>query len=120
MSKNVALNKKDLMELAPSIFTKTKCDKVSDRYSQVNTIDVLDELSKKGWEPYEANQTKSKYGGGIYSKHLIRLRNGGIGIGLDEIPEIVLTNSHDGRNAFKLHKHSALPELDTKDLIWKT
>ena len=103
MSKNVALNKKDLMELAPSIFTKTKCDKVSDRYSQVNTIDVLDELSKKGWQPYEVSQTKSKYGGGIYSKHLIRLRNDEIGIGLDEIPEIVLTNSHDGRNAFKLH-----------------
>ena len=103
MIKNEPLNKKDLMDKAPSIFTRTKCDKVSDRYSQVNTIDILDELSKKGWKPYEASQTKSKYGGGIYSKHMIRLRNDNIGVGLEEIPEIVLTNSHDGRNAFKLH-----------------
>ena len=103
MCKNEPLSRKDLMRLAPSIFTKSKCDKVSDRYSLVNTIDVLDELSNKGWEPYEVSQTKSKYGGGVYSKHMVRLRNSDINMGGDEIPEIVLTNSHDGRNSFKLH-----------------
>ena len=39
----------------------------------------------------------------MFTKHMIRLRNGGVGNIGDSIPEVVLTNSHDGRNAFTLH-----------------
>ena len=60
-------------------------------------------MSNEGWETYQVSQRKSKYANGIYTKHMLRLRNSQIAKIADSIPEIVLTNSHDGRNAFSLH-----------------
>ena len=57
-----------------------------------------------GWEPYEASQRKSRASkDAMFTKHLIRFRNKSVGQLGDSIPEVVLTNSHDGRNSFNLH-----------------
>jgi len=98
------LTTKELKELAPSIFTTHPSHKVSDKYSFMPTTRIVDDLSKLGWEPYEASQRKSRTSkDSMFTKHLIRFRNSSVGQLGDSIPEVVLTNSHDGRNSFNLH-----------------
>ena len=103
MVKNEPLSEKEMMEIAPSIFTTESCDKVSQKYSFIPTIQVIKDLKEKGWLVYDVLQANSKYGGGLYGKHMLRFRNPDIGKIDETVPEIVLTNSHDGRNSFKLH-----------------
>ena len=104
MLKNEPLSAKEMMEIAPSIFTTESCDKVSEKYSFIPTTQVIEDLKESGWQVYEVMQANSKYKGGLYGKHMLRFRNSDIGkVGDDTLPEIVLTNSHDGRNSFRLH-----------------
>tara|TARA_R110001592_G_scaffold6133_4_gene33260 strand:+ start:8508 stop:9284 length:777 start_codon:yes stop_codon:yes gene_type:complete len=103
MSKNEPLSEKEMMDIAPSIFTTESCTKVSEKYSFIPTIRVVEDLKNSGWLPYDVSQAKSKYGGGLYGKHMLRFRNEDIGMIDDTLPEIILTNSHDGRNSFRLH-----------------
>ena len=60
-------------------------------------------MNKLGWDPYQVSQRKGRNGSHPYSKHMIRLRNNDLGMIGDSLPELVLTNSHDGRNTFNLH-----------------
>jgi len=104
MRDNNSLTKEQLIELVPSAFTKEQSPKVSDKYTFISTETVLDDMSKLGWEPFSASQRKSrKDEDSRFTKHLIRLRNSEVEKVGDSIPEVVLTNSHDGRNAFTLH-----------------
>ena len=101
---NISLSQDELRELVPSAFAKTQSQKVSNKYTFISTTTVLDDMSKLGWEPFNAAQRKSrKSEDAMFTKHMIRLRNGDVGKVGDSIPEVVLTNSHDGRNAFNLH-----------------
>jgi len=94
----------DLKNNAPSIFTTEPSYKVSKKYSFIPTTRILEDLNKLGWEPYEASQRKSRASKDtMFTKHLIRFRNKSVGQLGDSIPEVVLTNSHDGRNSFNLH-----------------
>ena len=97
------LSYQDIQEIAPSIFTTEPSEKVSDKYSFIPTVQVLEDMNKLGWEPYQVSQRQGRNGSHPYSKHMIRLRNNNLGLIGDSLPEIVLTNSHDGRNAFNLH-----------------
>ena len=100
----ISLSQDELMELVPSAFATTQSKKVSNKYTFISTATVLDDMSKLGWEPFNASQRKSrKSQDSMFTKHLIRLRNSDVGKIGDSIPEVVLTNSHDGRNAFTLH-----------------
>ena len=99
-----SLTDKELMELAPSVFTTKKSTKVSKKYSFIPTINVIKDMRKLWWEVFNATQQKPRSVNDIaHTKHMVRLRNSNIGLINDSVPEIVLTNSHDGRNAFKLH-----------------
>jgi len=99
-----SLTRDDLIEMVPSAFTTEKSPKVSNKYTFISTETVLDDMSKLGWEPFSASQRKSrKDEDSRFTKHLIRLRNSEVQKVGDSIPEVVLTNSHDGRNAFTLH-----------------
>ena len=59
-------------------------------------------MARQGWLPYKAEQRKSK-GNMLHTKHMLRFRNDKMSKINGVIPEIVMTNSHDGRNAFSLH-----------------
>ena len=99
-----SLTDKELMEIAPSVFTKEKSKKVSKKYSFIPTINIIKDMRKLGWDVFNATQQKSRNVNDLaHTKHMVRLRNSNIGLINDSVPEIVLTNSHDGRNAFKLH-----------------
>jgi len=99
-----SLSQQELMELVPSAFASTQSQRVSNKYTFISTKTVLDDMNKLGWEPFNASQRKSrKSEDSLFTKHMIRLRNSSVGKIGDSIPEVVLTNSHDGRNAFTLH-----------------
>ena len=105
MTKNsTSLSTQELKKLVPSAFATTHSQRVSNKYTFISTTTVLDDMNKLGWEPFNASQRKSrKSEDAMFTKHMIRLRNSDVGKIGDSIPEVVLTNSHDGRNAFTLH-----------------
>ena len=104
MKNNNSLTRTELLELVPSAFANQQSPKVSNKYTFISTATVLDDMERLGWEPFNASQRKSRNSkDAMFTKHMIRLRNGDVGKIGDSIPEVVLTNSHDGRNAFTLH-----------------
>lgn len=93
-----------LQQRAPSIFALAPEFTLTDRYSFIPTIDVIDGLRDAGWQPAEAKQTKVRNRSNIETaKHMVRFRNPDLpAVGQDAIvPEIIMTNSHDGTAAFK-------------------
>ena len=104
IDKKTLIGDTKIIDLAPSIFTTTKSPKVSDKYSFIPTIQVLEDMDNLGWEVFNATQRKSRNSkDSLFTKHMVRLRNKSVDRIGDSIPEIVLENSHDGRNAFRLH-----------------
>ena len=89
--------------IAPSVFTEAKASHLTDKYIQTPTIRVVEDLINLGWEVTKVQEVKSrKYAG--FQKHLLMFRHPDIMIkgqnGDDAQPQILLTNSHDGKAAF--------------------
>ena len=87
----------------PSIFAEGPSPLVSNKYQFIKTSDVLESLSSLGWNPREMSEVRARkpHTKG-FQKHLIRLSNPEfktVNVG-DEVPELVLTNSHNGKNSF--------------------
>jgi hypothetical protein len=98
------LTLEQLKQQCPTAFTAQKSpDTTTDRYTHIPTSVVIEDLMKLGWEPTSAKQVKARKNVG-YQKHLITFRNPDIMIkgneGDDVQPTVLLTNSHDGKNAF--------------------
>jgi hypothetical protein len=99
----MSYNIEQIKAAAPSVFTETKAAHLTDKYIQTPTIRVVEDLMNLGWEVTKAQEVKSrKYKG--FQKHLIMFRHPEITIkganGDDAQPQILLTNSHDGKAAF--------------------
>lgn len=91
-------------QLCPTAFTdKGSPDTTTERYTHIPTSVVVEDLMKLGWFPTSAKQVKARKNVG-YQKHLITFTNPDIMIkgdnGDDVQPTVLLTNSHDGKNAF--------------------
>ena len=101
------LTKDQIRNSAPLVFANAPTNPdVSNKYLFVNTETIIDDLEKLGWLPVQAAQRKGrKKEGTIFSKHMIAFQNPNIKItskdGDDAFPRILLTNSHDGMQAFK-------------------
>ena len=101
------LTKDQIRNSSPLVFADAPTNPdVSKKYLFVNTETIIDDLEKLGWLPVQAAQRKSrKEGGTIFSKHMVAFQNPEIKItsadGDDAYPRILLTNSHDGMQAFK-------------------
>ena len=101
------LTKEQIKNSAPLIFAEQPTNPdVSNKYLFVNTETIIDDLQKLGWLPVQAAQRKTrKQEGTIFSKHMVAFQNPDIKItskdGDDAYPRILLTNSHDGMQAFK-------------------
>ena len=99
----MSYNIEQIKAAAPSVFTTEKASHLSEKYIQTPTIRVVEDLMNLGWEVTKVQEVKSrKYKG--FQKHLLVFRNPEITIkgenGDDSFPEILLTNSHDGKAAF--------------------
>jgi hypothetical protein len=97
------LTMEDLKQLVPSAFTNHKHQETSDRYVHMSTEVVIQDLMKLGWVPVKAKEIRARKRKG-YQKHLIVFQHSEMMIkdrkGDDSFIQILLTNSHDGKNAF--------------------
>jgi hypothetical protein len=89
--------------IAPSVFTTDKAPHLTDKYIQTPTSRVVEDLMSMGWQVTKAQEVKARKGKG-FQKHMVVFRNPEIMIkgvnGDDSFPQILLTNSHDGKAAF--------------------
>ena len=100
------LTKDQVKEICPLAFESAPTNpNVSGKYLFVNTETIIDDLDKLGWKPVQAAQRKSRGQSTIFSKHMVGFQNPDIMIkgkdGDDAYPRILMTNSHDGLQAFK-------------------
>jgi hypothetical protein len=96
-------SKEQVKQVAPSVFTKTGASNVSEKYSHIPTERVLDDMAVLGWNVVDAKEIKARKNQG-FQKHMLVFANPEIVIngtdGDTVFPRILLTNSHDGKNAF--------------------
>lgn len=98
-----AISKEQVKQVAPSVFTKHGSSTVSEKYSHIPTERVLDDMGALGWNVVDAKEIKARKNQG-FQKHMLVFSNPEIVItgtdGDTVFPRILLTNSHDGKNAF--------------------
>ena len=103
-SKNEFLTKDTIREIAPSVFTeKADSSSTSKHYVHIPTENVIDDMASLGWGVVDAKQVNARKNAG-YQKHMVVFGNDDITItgkdGDTVMPRILMTNSHDGKNAF--------------------
>ena len=93
----------ELKEIAPSIFTTKGSNNVSEKYSHIPTDRVIKDMELLGWGVVDAKEVKARRDVG-FQKHLVVFRNNDVVIngkdGDTIYPQVLLTNSHDGKNSF--------------------
>ena len=105
-----ALNDNDIKAICPVAFKETMSQSeirnlgLSKHYSFVPTSNVINDLRSMGWECVDAKQVKArKKSTRGYQKHMITFEHPKYKVeGAEEYPQLLLTNSHDGGNAFTL------------------
>lgn len=98
------LSMEDIAQRAPSVFSTTQAEHLSDRYGQVTTADAIGILADYGYNPVQAVQKRPRKAcTAEHSHHLIAFsnRNSGMG-GTDGESEVLLYNSHDGSSSLKM------------------
>ena len=100
------LGKEELKEIAPSIFTMIPSSEVTSKYTHIPTEKVIDDMELLGWKPVDAKQVNARTKGtNGFQKHMIVFRNDDVVINGEDgdtvFPQILLTNSHDGKNSFQ-------------------
>jgi hypothetical protein len=103
MMTNNSYSLEQIKTMAPSVFTTDKAPHLTDKYIQTPTSRVVEDLMRLGWQVTKAQEVKARKGKG-FQKHIVVFRNPEIMIkgknGDDAFPQILLTNSHDGKAAF--------------------
>lgn len=95
------LNNDQLRKYAPAIFADAPAEEVSDRYSFIPTIDVVEGLRNFGWLPVEAKQTRGQTQERMgIAKHMVKFQNPDVKERNGVAPEVIMTNSHDRSAAF--------------------
>ena len=102
---NEFLSKDVIRQIAPSVFTeKADASSTSKHYVHIPTEQVIDDMSSLGWGVVDAKQVKARKNQG-YQKHMVVFGNNDLVIegqdGDTVMPRILMTNSHDGKNAFQ-------------------
>ena len=105
MQYRTPLSDDQLKAQAPSIFAELASRSVSSKYSFLPTCEVVAEMRNNGWNPVKAMEqrvrTEDNRG---FQKHLIRfVHSDQLARPGENIPEIVLTNSHDAKSAYQIH-----------------
>ena len=100
------LSNEQIQRYAPSILAVEPHESRGERYAYIPTIQVLDAMRAEGFQPMQVGQTRCRNESKReHTKHLVRFRHestlGQIKVG-DEVPEIVLVNSHDGTSSYQL------------------
>ena len=98
------LSNDELFNVAPSIFSESPIETVSDKYAFVPTFKLLDTFRDAGYYPIMASESKVRDEENQgYQKHIIQFRsleNLLRPSSKDEYEDIVLTNSHNRTSSF--------------------
>lgn len=101
-----ALTNDQIRTLCPSVFATQPYEGVSEAYRFVPTASMVDILRDTGWHPVRVRSSRSRIEAKQnFVRHMIRFRQeGDLNAAVaSEIPEVILTNSHDRSSAFVLH-----------------
>ena len=85
----------DIKTIAPAIFSTSADPKMSNKYSFVPTIELMENFTNEGWQLSSVRQN----GKGAYGVHEIRFRNGELPAVGDTLVEAIVRNSHNGTTA---------------------
>lgn len=100
----IPLTEQEIKEKAPSVYAEEPSGHVSDKYTFIPTTQVIEDMENLGWRVYSAEQRSARTKvRNNFTKHLLRFRNDRLEDIMGCTPEITLTNSHDGRNAFQFY-----------------
>ncbi|MCT7638015.1 DUF932 domain-containing protein [Aliarcobacter butzleri] len=97
------LSNDELFKVAPSIFSESPIESVSDKYAFVPTYKLLDTFRDAGYYPIMASESKAREENQGYQKHIIQFRSLENLLrpnAKDEYEDIVLTNSHNRTSSF--------------------
>lgn len=105
LEKSEFLSKEQLKEVCPVIFASKASKDVSKHYTHIPTSKVIDDMATLGWNVVDAKAVKARKDNTKgFQKHLVVFRNNNVVIngqdGDTVFPQVLLTNSHDGKNAF--------------------
>lgn len=92
-----------LRSLVPSAFAESEAEHLSDRYTFINSFNVVQEFEKEGFFPVFATQSFNTIDSD-HGKHMIRFRHADqLTSGNKQgVSEIVLKNSHNGKSKLQL------------------
>ena len=100
-----SISKDNMVE---SIFTEDSFKTVSKKYVHLSTSTLIEDMEKLGWLVSKTSEVKvRKPERKGYQKHLVTFFNPGISLHINGInsepliPQILISNSHDGKNSFK-------------------
>ena len=97
------LTKEQIKEKAKSVFAEKGASHTSEKYSHIPTYKIIEDMELLGWKVSDVKEVRARKNAG-YQKHLVVFHNPEIMIsgddGDDVFPQILLTNSSDGKNAF--------------------
>jgi hypothetical protein len=97
------LSNDQIARYAPSVLAQEAHESRGERYTFIPTIEVLDGLRREGFQPFEVRQTRVRdQSKREHTKHLVRLRHESSITSAEEVPEIILLNSHDGSSSYQL------------------
>lgn len=100
---NEFLTLEQVKEKAKSVFAEKGSKDTSTKYSHIPTYKIIEDMEKLGWGVVDVKEVRARKNEG-YQKHLVVFRNNDIVIdgadGDTVFPQILLTNSSDGKNAF--------------------
>jgi len=105
LSKDGFLSTNQIKEKAKSVFTDTAGPGTSEKFTHIPTHKVIEDMAQLGWGVVDAKEVKARVKNSIgFQKHLVVFRNPDVVIngadGDTVFPQILLTNSNDGKNAF--------------------
>jgi hypothetical protein len=103
INSNTFLSKEQIKSKANSIFAVKGAENTSQHYSHIPTFKIIEDMELLGWKVNDVKEVKARKNAG-FQKHLVVFRNEEIVIdgadGDTVFPQILLTNSSDGKNAF--------------------
>jgi hypothetical protein len=96
--RNTVITLDQVKEVAPSIFATSASPKVSNRYSFVPTVDIVENFQREGWDISSVKQM----GKGIHALHEVKFRNGELPNVGDTLVEAIIRNSHNGMSTLSV------------------
>lgn len=100
---NEPLTNDQLMAAVPSVFATEAHESRSARFAPIPTIQVVEGLRREGFEPFFAQQARTRVPGkAAFTKHMLRMRHRSLINARGDSFEIILVNANDGTSAYQM------------------